>query len=108
MTIDQKLKYVAEVAPKQLPRFQRCFDGSAGPLDRIVTFCTECMGFSADDARTCTTMTCPLHGGRPEGWTGGRKRREGRKMTPEQCAQARIKLAQIRPKRPKSSTEEEF
>jgi hypothetical protein len=34
--------------------------GTASPRMAIKVFCTECMGYSLHEAKTCTTVECPL------------------------------------------------
>jgi len=69
------LEYVKGRVPLRAALFERCYTGKAGLPSRIRAFCIYCMGINLRMAKACPTDTCPLWGGRPHSWTGGRTKK---------------------------------
>jgi len=76
MTMDtaqtKRIEYVRQRVPRRVAMYERCFIGKASLAFRIKTFCLDCMGVNYRLAKTCAATTCPLYGGRPSKWSGGR------------------------------------
>jgi len=77
MTDGQKrrLEYVRERVPLRVALYERCFTGKASLAARIKAMCIDCMGVNLKLAKSCPTDWCPLWGGRPSTWVGGRKKK---------------------------------
>jgi hypothetical protein len=68
----KRLEYVRQRVPQRAGLFERCYTGRASLATRIRAFCVDCQGINMRAAKSCGYDACPLWGGRPSSWKGGR------------------------------------
>lgn len=84
---------------KHADRLEKIYNGRGSLAYRIAVWCRECYGMS-QKARECTTDTCPLFGGRPEGWTGARIKRPATAEQIQRGKALQARRAQNHPQEP--------